>query len=155
MPSQPRGISTSAAATGGWSPPHAAGGTIWPRGGAGFADLLGPVLARPDLVPPATQRLPPHLDFERDAGGLVGLLRAAGLVDVAAREISWTWRVSPADLWAGIEAGHATPGRIYQAQTPGMRALIAQDFFDAAAARSIGGMLRFDARAVMGVGRVS
>src|SRR5699024_5036626 len=73
-------------------------------------------------TPVPSARLPPELDFPRSVEGLAGLVGAAGLRVLEARELAWTWKTSAEDLMAGIAGGIATPGRIHRAQTPQARA---------------------------------
>lgn len=129
--------------------------TIWPAGGAGFGRLLREVLSLPDLTPLPDQSLPADQDFERTRRGLGSLFAAAGLDDVRSTDISWTWTVTPEDLWAGITAGVATPGMTYLAQSPEVRARMRELFFETARTMSAEGTLTFDARAVLATGRIS
>lgn len=84
--------------------------TIWPAGGPGWGTLVGATFEAAQVVPIASTRLPEHLDLPRTTDGLAGLAEQAGLTVTAAREITWTWHVTPDALWAGISGGVATPG---------------------------------------------
>lgn len=122
--------------------------TIWPPGGAGWGPLVGEVLATAGAVPLASQHLPPELDFERTAEGLVGLADVAGLRPRTVTELEWEWRIAAEDLWAGIAGGVGVPGRTYQAQTPQVRAVIAEEFTRRTVALAgADGLLRFPSRA--------
>lgn len=95
--------------------------TIWPVGGTGWAPLVGGVFEEAGAAPIAPDHLPPDLDFPRTVDGLAELAVGARLRIKQAEEITWTWRVDPQDLWSGIAAGIATPGRRYLAQDPAGR----------------------------------
>lgn len=127
--------------------------TVWPAGGAGFGELLGPVFSQPNVVPLQDQSLPPALDFARRPDGLARVFTDAGLHDVTSRAITWKWRVSPGALWAGISAGVATPGLTYLAQTSEVRAQLEREFFEKAASMTRDGFLTFMARGVIAAGR--
>ncbi|RRR19268.1 SAM-dependent methyltransferase [Brachybacterium paraconglomeratum] len=122
--------------------------TIWPAGGASWSALLGEVFEEAGAVLPPPERLPADEDFDRSADGLTGLAREARLEVVEARDLHWDWRIRPEDLWAGLEAGIATPGAVVCAQTPQVRARIREVL----AARTgdladSGGILSFPVRA--------
>lgn len=123
--------------------------TIWPTGGAAWTETVADVFAAAGASPTPQQRLPPGLDFPRSCDGLRSLARDAGLQVVVAGEHNWTWRVTPADLWAGIAGGIATAGATYLAQDSTVRSRIGQLFFtqmnEAAGAT---GHLAFESRAV-------
>ncbi|WP_058233814.1 class I SAM-dependent methyltransferase [Devriesea agamarum] len=123
--------------------------TIWPVGGGGWANLIGPVFSAADAgALPATQ-LPAHLDFERTTKGLAGIAKDTGLTVTEACELTWTWHITPADLWAGISGGVATAGQTYLAQAPHIRERIAAGFTARAADLANSGILAFENRAVL------
>ncbi|GAA1845602.1 class I SAM-dependent methyltransferase [Microlunatus capsulatus] len=128
--------------------------TVWPAGGD-LARLWADVLAAAGVAAPPSRSLPPALDFDRTAPGLVGLLRDAGGADADAAEVGWVWRVGPADLWAAVEHGLAVVGRTYQAQPASGRRRLRAAFEGLAAERAVDGELRLAVRAVAGVARRS
>lgn len=129
--------------------------TIWPAGGGGFGAALRPAFSVQGVAPLPDQSLPAERDFERSVGGMHGLFRDAGLTAVTATELYWVWAISPADLWAGITAGVATPGMTYLAQSRDVQARMKAVFFETAAVMCTNGSLTFDARAVLATGRAS
>lgn len=96
--------------------------TIWPSGPRPSALLLEEVLRRGEVRTAPGERLAAELDFERSADGLAALLTAAGLVEVAASELRFPWRITPAALWTGLAGGVGVVGRTYLAQPPEARA---------------------------------
>lgn len=110
--------------------------TVWPSTPvSAFNALWNEVIERSGAVRPAGLRLPPEHDFDRTRRGFAELLRDAGLADVASREISWTFRSSPGDLWACVEAGIASIGTTYRAQDARMRAAMLRVFDELTAGR--------------------
>lgn len=95
--------------------------TIWPATPGPHLAAFGAAAEDAGAVAVPSTRLPSDLDFARSAGGLAMLAGEAGLQVERAEEVAWTWRVRADDLMAGIAAGIATPGRMYQAQTPGVQ----------------------------------
>ena len=78
--------------------------TSWPGSPPPQARMWGQVLDAAGAVRPELPRLPVHLDFERTADGLAGVLADAGLEPVTSVTTGWEWRVDPDDLWAGLTA---------------------------------------------------
>ena len=122
--------------------------TIWPAGGASWSAMLGEVFDEADAVLPPPERLPASEDFDRSADGLAGLARQAHLEVREACDLHWDWRIRPEDLWAGLEAGIATPGAVVRAQTPQIRERI-REVFAARTAERAGpdGVMSFPVRA--------
>ena len=122
--------------------------TVWPAGGASWSAMLGEVFDEADAELPAPERLPADEDFDRSADGLAGLARQAHLEVREACDLHWDWRIRPEDLWAGLEAGIATPGAVVRAQTPQVRARI-REVFGARTAElaDSDGVMRFPVRA--------
>lgn len=122
--------------------------TIWPAGGASWSALLGEVFEEAGAVLPPPEHLPAEEDFPRTADGLADLAREAGLEIEQACDLHWDWRIRPDDLWAGLDAGIATPGAVVRAQTPQFREQI-RTLFRARTAEVAGpdGILRFPVRA--------
>jgi SAM-dependent methyltransferase len=102
--------------------------TIWPAGGVGWAGIVSDVLAAADVVPLEGLRLPPELDFPRTKEGLGELATGAGLTVSEARDVAWTWQVTPEDLWSGIRAGIGNPGQTYLAQVPEVQVRADEEF---------------------------
>ena len=104
--------------------------TIWPAAPGPHLASYGEAARLAGATPVPSARLPPELDFPRSVEGLAGLVGAAGLRVLEARELAWTWKTSAEDLMAGIAGGIATPGRIHRAQTPQVRARIEEHVRD-------------------------
>lgn len=76
--------------------------SIWGSAPPPQATMWNALLDAADAVRPPSPRLPTDRDFERSPHGLAGILAEAGLAVTHAGTASWTWRVAPADLWAGL-----------------------------------------------------
>lgn len=109
---------------------------------------MGEVFADAGVVPLTGGGLPGRLDFDREPQGCAAMCEEAGLTPLDAREIHWVWRVSPDDLWNGLEAGIGVAGETLQAQRPEVRAE-AHELFDERARESADadGILHFATRA--------
>ena len=92
--------------------------TIWTSAPTVHGVLFRQVMETSGAVEPAFPRLAQHLDFERSLDGLGQLFAAAGAPVLEARMGDWTWRVSPADWWAGVTGGVGNSGVVWAAQTP-------------------------------------
>lgn len=91
--------------------------TIWPSTPISpMNDLWNRVVVASRAVPLSGQRLPPEKDFARTPAGLSDLLVGAGVIEVTAEEVSWTFRIDAEDLWLAVEAGIATIGATYRQQ---------------------------------------
>ncbi|MGW7577645.1 hypothetical protein [Streptomyces sp. NPDC054765] len=87
--------------------------TLWVAPAAPGQVLLGQAVEAAGVTrPPSVPALVPEDDFPRTEDGLVGLLRGAGLADVACRPLSWDHRTTPREWWSGPAAGVAAIGRI-------------------------------------------
>ena len=51
-------------------------------------------------LPPAGSRLAPEVDFERTPHGVKRLCQESGLEVELATELSWTFSITPSDLWS-------------------------------------------------------
>lgn len=124
--------------------------TIWPAGGATWAQLVSASFQDAGVVPVPGTRLAPHLDFERTPAGLASLATQADLDVRTAEEVGWTWVVRPEDLWAGVAGGVATAGRTFLAQTPAVQER-ARERFEERAAQQVDpdGLLHLRSRAVL------
>jgi len=78
--------------------------TIWGATPPPQATLWNALLDAAGAERPPAPRLPADRDFDRSPGGLAGILAEAGLAVTHAGTASWTWRVTAADLWAGLTA---------------------------------------------------
>lgn len=78
--------------------------SIWGIAPPPQATMWNALLDAAEAVRPPSPRLPVELDFDRSPHGLAGILGEAGLAVTHAGATSWTWRVAPADLWAGLTA---------------------------------------------------
>ncbi|WP_168218560.1 class I SAM-dependent methyltransferase [Nocardioides eburneiflavus] len=76
--------------------------SIWGSTPPPQAEMWSSLLDTAGAVRPSPSRLPADRDFERSPHGLAGILGEAGLAVTHAGTTSWTWRVAPADLWAGL-----------------------------------------------------
>lgn len=124
--------------------------TIWPAGGATWAQLVSASFRDAQVVPVPGTRLSAHLDFERTPEGLASLVTQAGLDVLTAEEVAWTWSVRPEDLWAGIAGGVATAGQTFLAQTPAVQERV-RECFEERAAQAVGpdGLLHLPSRAAL------
>ncbi len=131
---------------------HRLAASVWPGGPGPRARLLSETFDRAGVAIPAGERLPQALDFERSAAGLAAVFDEAGLREIEAREVSWTWRVTPARLWSGVTAGIGVHGRVYGAQPSDVRDSLADSFARSSEALASGGELRLAETAVVAVG---
>ena len=92
------------------------GVTIWPAEISALNSLWNEVINQARATRPVATRLPPEKDFERSPAGLRSLMAKAGFEVIDVSEISWTFDISPADLWQAPTAGIATIGATYRAQ---------------------------------------
>jgi SAM-dependent methyltransferase len=76
--------------------------TIWGSTPPPQALMWNELLDTAAAVRPPTPRLSADRDFERSADGLATVLSGVGLAVTEAGTRSWTWRVAPDDLWAGL-----------------------------------------------------
>lgn len=128
--------------------------TVWPAGPPAWGALVSEAYAAAGVVPVPADRLAPHLDFERSAAGLCGLVEDAGLTCLVAEEVSWTWEVTVDDLWAGIAGGVAAVGRTYLAQSPAVRAAAERALRRVAERHVVDGVLRLGSTAAYAVGHM-
>ena len=110
--------------------------TIWPAGPPAWASLVQDAFQVAGVVPLPTQRLAPHLDFERSVAGLTDLAESVGLTPIDAHELQWDWRISVDAFWAGLAGGVATAGQTLVAQPPDVRRDAEQAFRRTAAAEA-------------------
>lgn len=129
--------------------------TIWPGGPTALDQLWQDVVADAGAVAPPARRLDPAHEFDRTESGLADLLERAGLVTVDVRTVSWTFRVSAADLWAGVEAGIAGVGATFLAQPVELRDQMRAVFADRVDQGGDDGELALPASALLAVGAPS
>nr|WP_246299109.1 class I SAM-dependent methyltransferase [Nocardioides panaciterrulae] len=96
--------------------------TIWPSGHNTQSRLWAEVLEASGARDVPATRLPAALDFPRTVDGLSGLLKGAGLRQVASGTLRWTHRTTPDALWRGADAGIGGIGTTLRAQTAAVRA---------------------------------
>lgn len=125
--------------------------TIWPPGVTRQAELFQVVLDASGALAPPSTRLDPALDFERTESGLAALLEQGGWTDVTTTSLTWTWRPSPDDFWAGVEGGVGGYGLAWQAQTPAVRDRMRAAYDEVADDYTVDGLLDLPATAVLGV----
>ncbi|WP_312777325.1 class I SAM-dependent methyltransferase [Corynebacterium variabile] len=117
--------------------------TVWPARPTAWGRLVGGAFEAAGVIPLPDQRLPADLDFDRSAEGFAGISADAGLSVLTTEDLTWEWRISPEDLWAGVTGGVATPGRTYLAQSPQIRHRAELEFFARAASFVSDGELCF------------
>jgi len=105
--------------------------TIWAHPGGSGQKLIGRAVeaagvSRPDGLPV----LAPEDDFPRTAGGLAGLLSAAGLSEPSSQVIEWDHRVTADDWWSGPAAGVSFFGHLIVRQSAETIAEIKRHFDD-------------------------
>lgn len=126
--------------------------TIWPSEPTSALNAFwGNVIERAAVAPQAGTRLAPEDDFERSVAGLGALFTEQSLENVEAHELAWDFEIDADDLWLGVEAGIATIGAIYTAQSAEGRAAMRHAY--AACVASAGtGTLVFPSVAVIATG---
>jgi SAM-dependent methyltransferase len=97
--------------------------SIWGSAPPPQATMWNALLDAADAVRPPSPRLPVQRDFERSPHGLAGILGEAGLAVTHAGTASWTWRVTPADLWAGLTSV-GNFGALWRAQSADVQARV-------------------------------
>jgi SAM-dependent methyltransferase len=103
--------------------------TIWGSSPAPQAMMWNALLDAADAVRPPSPRLPDDLDFERSPHGLAGILGEAGLAVTHAGTVSWTWRVTPEDLWTGLTSV-GNFGVLWRAQSADVQARLRTAYDD-------------------------
>jgi SAM-dependent methyltransferase len=94
-------------------------------------------------------------NFARTTGGLSGLLREAGLAEVACTTISWVHRTDPEDWWAGPASGLGSLGVLMKDQPPAMIDRIRKEYDRLTADyRSADGTLALPTAALLASGTV-
>lgn len=126
--------------------------TIWPPGLTPVNQLWDDVMTQAGVVRPVPQRLAPEHEFARTETGLVDLLQRAGLAEVSARVVGWTFTIAGPQLWAGVEAGIATVGATYRAQADAGRERLRQAYADLVRRQGTDGFLALPASALLAVG---
>lgn len=126
--------------------------SIWRAGESGMGTLFNLVAEAAGAVRPELPRLAAELDFERTPASLSGLFDAAGLANIEASELSWAWRVDPADFWLAPQAGLAGIGVAYLAQTASVRARMDEAYADLHRSFMDDGRLALPATAVIATG---
>lgn len=117
--------------------------TTWTSRPSVQAQLFADALAAAGAVTPPGTRLAPELDFDRSGPGLAALVAEAGLEPVVVEELTWDWRISWDDLWAGISGGVATIGATYLAQDEPVRQRVRNELRERSRALEVDGIIRF------------
>ncbi|MDL9980640.1 class I SAM-dependent methyltransferase [Microbacterium sp. ASV49] len=130
----------------------AVGVSIWPSGPSAMGELWNGVICDADAVPLTGQRLAPELDYERSPVGLAGILAEAGLSHVRAGSVSWSFDISPTDLWGAVEGGIATIGLTYAAQDVDRRDAMRAAYGRRTADLAPEGILHLPSTAIIAVG---
>lgn len=123
--------------------------TIWGSSPPPQATMWNDLLDAADAVRPPVPRLSAERDFERSPHGLAGILGEAGLAVTHAGTASWTWRVAPADLWAGLTSV-GNFGVLWRAQSADVQARL-RTAYDAL---RVGEHFTFDVECVVAEARV-
>jgi SAM-dependent methyltransferase len=127
--------------------------TIWPYPPPPLQGLLAEALAAAGAPRPPIPRLDNDLDFPRTVDGLAGLLRGAGLTDVACTELTWHHRVDPENWWSGPASGIGAMGFVITSQTPEMIKAIKREYGRLIAPHiTSDGLLSMPTAAVLGSG---
>lgn len=101
--------------------------TIWPAAPvSAMNEMWDEVIERSGARRLAGLRLPAEDDFARTSEGLVDLMAEQGLERVTVAEVSWAFRISADDLWAGVDGGIGNIGLTYRAQGDSTRASMRQ-----------------------------
>ncbi|MDY0909439.1 class I SAM-dependent methyltransferase [Microbacterium sp. CFBP9034] len=127
--------------------------TVWPWGPSPLRPLWEASLARSGAAayPADSQSTEP--DILRTPDGLAALLGAVGLAKIRATAVSWTFVISPADLWIGVAGGVATIGGIHQSLEDDSRTALHRAYLEETRLRiDDDGLLRFPHTAVLAVG---
>ncbi|MCX4585870.1 class I SAM-dependent methyltransferase [Streptomyces sp. NBC_01481] len=128
-----------------WTAPTAAGQALFGRA------LQAAGVSRPAHLPV----LAPEDNFERTAGGLAGLLGAAGFADAACRTLAWNHRATAEEWWSGPAAGVASIGQVVVSQTAEVVAEIKRHYDSISAEfAGPGGVLALPQLALLGYGQV-
>lgn len=127
--------------------------TIWGRTPAPGAVLWSSLLDDVEAVRPPVPRLPPELDFDRSPDGLAGILAEAGLAVTSRGTRSWQWRVSAADLWAGLTS-IGTSGVLWRAQPRDVQDRLRAAYDEVGEPWRDGDELTFEAECVVAEARV-
>ena len=126
--------------------------TIWPSELSQMNALWKHVIEATDVDVPPGSRLAPDKDFERTVDGLAGLFAAAGLADVTSARVDWEFTIGPDQLWLAPEAGIATIGKTYRAQSAEIQNRMHRAFSERTEELSEDGLLHFAATAIMATG---
>jgi SAM-dependent methyltransferase len=122
--------------------------SIWAAPAQPLQQLWNDVMAAADITPapPTAVR-----DFPRTPEGLVGLLRSAGLSEVAVRTVTWNHVADPDEWWLGPVHGLGGLGYALRGD-PRMIALARREYDRIVAAR--GGIIDLETTAVLAAGTV-
>jgi ubiquinone/menaquinone biosynthesis C-methylase UbiE len=102
--------------------------TIWPAPVNAMNRLWNDVIEKSGATPLIRQRLAAELDFDRTGCGVIRLLNDGGFSNAAAHEVTWSFDISPAELWLAVTGGIATIGHTYRTQTSEARQRMSDAF---------------------------
>jgi len=125
--------------------------TIWPSDPGPLNNLWNSVIDAAGARRPEGARLAPEKDFERTTRGVHSLMGRAGFVEATVSTVSWTFRIEPAALWMAAEAGIATIGATYLAQSDVVREKMRSAFAAITSAGRESGLLALRSTAILGV----
>lgn len=127
--------------------------TIWPSSMSSMNVLWNDVIEQSEAVRPDGLRLPPEKDFERSVDGLQVLMAECGFVSVIAHEVSWSFDITPADLWQSVVAGIAVLGTTYKAQERDTQLRMEDTFIRLTSQLETKGELHLPSKAILSVGQ--
>jgi len=129
--------------------------TIWSGTSTAASTFFGDAMEAAGVPQAAAPRLDPAHDFARTRDGLAGVLSAAGLDEVAAREVFWVHRVDPEVWWSGPASGVAGMGWQFGRQ-PAEAVERIKTAYDRIVAphRAADGLLEIPVTAILAGGRV-
>ncbi|WP_372969558.1 class I SAM-dependent methyltransferase [Microbacterium sp.] len=112
------------------------------------------VSERAGIAPVAGERLPPERDFERSVEGFGRMLAESGWPSPAVVEVTWTWTVTPSELWVSAEGGVGAAGQMFRSLGSADRSSFRAAFDLVCAERSAGGRLPLQHSAAVAVAQV-
>jgi SAM-dependent methyltransferase len=127
--------------------------TIWGSTPPPQATMWNALLDVAGAERPPSPRLPADRDFERSPHGLDGILAETGVAVTHAGTAAWTWRVTAADLWAGLTSV-GNFGVLWRAQSAGVQGRLRTAYDTLGAPWRQDGHFAFDVECVVAEARV-